>query len=63
MLLIPVLRRQKQVYLLVQGQPGLQMEFQDNKGYTKKPCLKKTKQTKTKITITKESTRETKSVA
>jgi hypothetical protein len=27
--------------LLVQGQFGLQSEFQDNQGYTEKPCLKK----------------------
>jgi hypothetical protein len=26
------------------GQPGLQSEFQDNQGYTEKPCLKKQKQ-------------------
>ena len=31
----------------VRGQPGLQSEFQDSQGYTKKPCLK-TKQNKTK---------------
>ena len=31
----------------VQGQPGLQSEFQDSQGYTEKPCLEKTK-TKTK---------------
>ena len=30
----------------VQGQPGLQSEFQDSQGYTEKPCLKKTKQNK-----------------
>ena len=29
----------------VQGQPG---EFQDNQGYTEKPCLEKTKQNKRK---------------
>jgi hypothetical protein len=29
----------------VPGQPGLQSEFQDSRGYTKKPCLKKAKQT------------------
>ena len=28
---------------LVQGQPGLQSEFQDNQGYTEKPCLDKPK--------------------
>jgi len=41
--LIPVLGRQKQVELRVQGQPGLQSEFQDNQGYTEKPCLEKPK--------------------
>jgi hypothetical protein len=30
----------------VRGQPGLQSEFQDNRGYTEKPCLKKTNKTK-----------------
>jgi hypothetical protein len=30
----------------VQGQPGLQSEFQDSQYYTEKPCLEKTKQTK-----------------
>jgi hypothetical protein len=30
------------------SQPGLQSEFQDNQGYTEKPCLKKQKQNKTK---------------
>jgi hypothetical protein len=26
---------------LVQGQPGLQSEFQDSQSYTEKPCLEK----------------------
>jgi hypothetical protein len=43
MLLIPALGKQKQMDFLVQGQPTLQSEFQDNKGYTEKPCLKKKK--------------------
>ena len=30
----------------VRGQPGLQSEFQDNQGYTEKPCLEKPNQTK-----------------
>jgi hypothetical protein len=39
--LIPALGRQRQ--------PGLQGEFQNSQGYTKKPCLNKTtKQNKTK---------------
>jgi hypothetical protein len=33
-------------HLWVQGQPGLQSEFQDSQGYTEKPCLKKTKKLK-----------------
>jgi hypothetical protein len=32
--LIPALGRQRQVDLWVQGQPGLQSEFQDSQGYT-----------------------------
>jgi hypothetical protein len=32
-----------QADFLVQGQPGLQSEFQDSQGYTEKPCLKNTK--------------------
>ena len=28
-------------FLLVRGQPGLQSEFQDSRGYTEKPCLGK----------------------
>jgi hypothetical protein len=39
--LIPALGRQRQVDFWVQGQPGLQSEFQDSQGSTKKPCLKK----------------------
>jgi hypothetical protein len=46
--LIPTLGRQRQVDFWVQGQPGLQSEFQDSQGYTEKPCLEKTKQNKTK---------------
>jgi hypothetical protein len=41
--LIPALGRQRQVDFWVQGQPGLQSEFQDSQGYTEKPCLKKKK--------------------
>jgi hypothetical protein len=45
--LIPALGRQRQVDFWVQGQPGLQSEFQDSQGYAEKPCLKnKTKQNK-----------------
>ena len=42
--LIPALGRQRQADFLVQGQPGLQSEFQDRQGYTEKPCLKKKKE-------------------
>ena len=47
--LISALRRQRQVNFRVQGQPGLQSEFQNSQGYTEKPCLEKPKkQNKTK---------------
>jgi hypothetical protein len=46
--LIPAFKRQRQLNFGVQGQPGLQSEFQDSQGYTEKPCLKKQKKTKTK---------------
>jgi hypothetical protein len=42
--LIPALGRQRQEDFWVQGQPGLQSEFQDIQGYTEKPCLKTNKQ-------------------
>jgi hypothetical protein len=44
--LIPALGRQRQVDFLVQGQPGLQSEFQDSQGYTEKACLGKKKKKK-----------------
>jgi hypothetical protein len=44
--LIPALGRQRQAGFWVQGQPGLQSEFQDSQGYTEKPCLKKKKKKK-----------------
>jgi hypothetical protein len=47
-LLIPALGRQRQADFRVQGQPGLQSEFQDIQGYTEKPCLEKPKKQKTK---------------
>jgi hypothetical protein len=34
-------KQQKQADFWVQGQPGLQSEFQDSQGYTEKPCLEK----------------------
>jgi hypothetical protein len=39
--LIPVLGRQRQVNVSVQGQPGLEGEFQNSQGYTEKLCLEK----------------------
>jgi hypothetical protein len=53
MLLIPALRRQRQVDFWVWGQPGLQSEIQDSQGYTEKPCLRKTTITTTTTTTTK----------
>jgi hypothetical protein len=44
--LIPALGRQRQADFWVQGQPGLQSEFQDSQGYREKPCLKKQKKKK-----------------
>jgi hypothetical protein len=46
--LVPALRRQRQADFWVQGQPGLQSEFQDSQGYTEKLCLGKTKKKKKK---------------
>ena len=44
MSLILALGRQKQVDCWVWGQPGLESEFQDSKGYKEKPCLKQQQQ-------------------
>jgi hypothetical protein len=52
--LVPELRRQRPVDLWVQGQPGLQGEFQDSQGYTEKSYLegkRKRKRKKEKIRI------------
>ena len=46
--LIPALGRQRQLDFRVQGQPGLQSEFQDIRDYTEKPCLKKNKKDRKK---------------
>ena len=43
--LTPVLRRQRQVDFWVQGQPGLESEFQHRQGYIEKP-LQNTKNNK-----------------
>lgn len=40
--LTPEAERQRQVALLVPGQPGLQSKIQNSQGYTEKPCLKQT---------------------
>jgi hypothetical protein len=50
---IPVLGRQRQVDFWVQGQPGLQSEFQDSQGYIEKPCLEKPQQTNKQTNKTK----------
>jgi hypothetical protein len=43
---------QRQVDFCLQGQPGLQSEFQDSQGYTEKPCLKKkTKQNSRAVVV------------
>jgi hypothetical protein len=39
---IPALGRQRQADFWVGGQPALQSEFQDSRGYTEKPCLETT---------------------
>jgi hypothetical protein len=44
--LMPALGRQRQADFGIQGQPGLQSEFQDSQGCTEKPCLKKKKKKK-----------------
>jgi hypothetical protein len=46
--LVLALGRQRQADFWVQGQPGLQSEFQDSQGYTEKPCLEKPKKKKKK---------------
>ena len=51
--LIPALGRQKQVDFWVQGQPGLQSEFQESQGYTEKPCLKNKQTNKSILNYTR----------
>jgi hypothetical protein len=46
--LILALGRQRQADFWVQGQPGLQSEFQDSQGYREKSCLEKPKINKNK---------------
>ena len=45
--LIPAVGRQRQEDFWVQGQSGLQSEFQDSQGYIEKPCLENTNKQKT----------------
>ena len=45
---IPALGRKRQVGISVQGQPGVQTEFQDSQGYTEKNLSRKNKTTTTK---------------
>jgi hypothetical protein len=54
--IIPALGRQRQTDFWVQGQPGLQCEFQDSQGYRETLSQKqnKTKQNKTKQNKTKQ---------
>ena len=47
--LIPAHGKQRQANFLVQGQPGLQNEFQDSQGYTEKTCLEKSKKGEKKL--------------
>jgi hypothetical protein len=49
---IPALGRQRQADFWVRGQPGLQREFQDSRGYTEKPCLEQQNKTPQRIQIT-----------
>jgi hypothetical protein len=44
--LIPALGRQRQADFRVQGQSGLQSEFQESQGDTEKLCLEKKKKKK-----------------
>ena len=57
---IPALGRKRQVGISVQGQPGVQTEFQDSQGYTEKNLSGKTKQqqkTKTNKQTNKQTTK------
>ena len=55
--------RQRQADFWVQGQPGLQSEFQDSQGYAEKPCLRKKKKKKEKKERKKKRERERKEKA
>jgi hypothetical protein len=57
--LTPAFGRQRQTDFWVRGEPGLQSEFQDSQGYTKKPCLEK-QTTKTKNPTNKQTNKQTK---
>jgi hypothetical protein len=56
--LIPVLGRHRQADFWVWGQPGLQSEFQDSQGYTKKPCVEEKEKKKRKEKKRKEKKRK-----
>ena len=58
--LILALGRQSQADFWIQGQPGLQSEFQDSQGYTEKPCLEKNKKQKTNKQTNKKQKTKTK---
>jgi hypothetical protein len=60
--LIPALGSQRQADFWVQGQPGLQSEFQDSQGNTEKPCLKKQNKQKNVSGTLKASSRTAKAV-
>lgn len=46
---MPALWRRRKAGLWVRVQPALQINFQDGRGYTEKPCLKKTEKKKGKM--------------
>ena len=46
-----IYQRRDKVDLRVQGQPGLQSDFQDSQGYTEKPCLEKKKKRSSSLSL------------
>jgi hypothetical protein len=50
--------RGRQISLKVPGQPGLQNKFQENQGYTEKPCSRKLKTKQNKQTYEKKKQRQ-----
>ena len=53
---------QRQVDFWVQGQPGLQSEFQDSQGYAEKPCLKHPPPKYKKLQKTKKQPKKTQNI-